>query len=171
MFINLTDAQIELILKNHPFYASLISGERCPETDAQHQFLEVVRGERPATTPHEIAYQAWKQSGVSLSILKKEAVKRKKRENSINVSPGIGSSPRRRPSKLSELARKDRQVSLADISSQKPSSDREGSVNRDLIPGAGLATKPKNYARKIDEPWGSREDFKRDRASWKRSSK
>lgn len=171
MFINLTDAQIELVLKNHHFYASLISGERCPETDAQHQFLEVVRGERPAITPHEMAYQAWKQSGVSLSILKKEAERRKKRENDINVSTGIGSRPRGRPSKISKLARKDRQVSLADISSQQPSPDSEVSVNRELIPGAGLAPKPKNYARKIDEPLGSREDFKRDRASWKRGRK
>ena len=171
MFINLTDAQIELILKNNHFYESLISGERCPRTDLQHQFLKVVRGETPATTPHEIAYQAWKQSGVSLSMLQKEAENRKKRENDIRASSGIGSCPRGRPLKLSELARKDRQVSLSDISIQQPSPDREGSVNRDLIPGAGLAAKPKNYVRKIDEPWGTREDFKRDRASWKRGSK
>lgn len=171
MFINLTDAQIELILKNHLFYDSLISGELCPETDAQHQFLQVVRGEKPATTSHEIAYQSWKRSGVSLCILKKEAERRKKRENDVNVSPSIGSSSRGRPLKLSELARKDYQVSLADISIQQPSPDREVSVNRDLIPGAGLTPKPKNYVRKIDEPWGSREGFKRDRASWKRGSK
>lgn len=171
MFINLTDFQIELILKNHLFYDSLVSGELCPQTDAQHQFLEVMRGERPATTPHEIACQAWKQSGVSLSLLKKEADKREKRKNDTHVGTGIGSSLLGRPSKLSELARKDRQVLIANISSQQPSPNRKGQVDRDLIPGAGLAAKPKNYVRKIDEPWGSREDFKRDRASWKRGSK
>jgi hypothetical protein len=35
-------------------------------------------------------------------------------------------------------------------------------------PGYSSDNAPKEYARKIDEPLGSREDYKKDRASWQR---
>ena len=41
-------------------------------------------------------------------------------------------------------------------------------IDHSQIPGASLAIKPKKFAQKVAEPSGTREDYKRDRASWKR---
>lgn len=41
-------------------------------------------------------------------------------------------------------------------------------IESNKIPGAGLVNKTNFAPRKVEEPWGSREAFKEDRASWKK---
>ena len=52
----------------------------------------------------------------------------------------------------------------------------DGKGSNSAIPSAGLGigpgiqSDPKPFARKVDEPLGSRDDFKKDRSSWKKSN-
>ena len=55
-----------------------------------------------------------------------------------------------------------------DISTPNETSAPEKSIGSDKIPGAGVVKRSTYTPRKVEEPWGSRDDFKKDRASWKK---
>lgn len=169
MFADLTADQIKIILKHHKFLEDLANGVRHPKTDAQKQFVRVVRGDAKASTDFEVAYGAWKRSGLSLFVLKKELEKTGQRNAASKPTVAKGSEkPERRGKKLSDRARKVGAGQPATTIFEDTQEKNTPKVERDKIPNAGLAPKPNHYARKISEPWGSREGFRRDRASWKK---
>ena len=136
--MTLTPNQSELIGRHYRFYRELDLGERTPKTELQKQFVEVCRGRKPAVTPHEIAYMAFKRS----------------REK------GAPEKPKSKAQRTSEkcmhrLSAKVRPSSFVKADSARPAINQE---NIHLIDPR--AAKP--WTRHIEEPLGSREDFKRD---------
>lgn len=51
---------------------------------------------------------------------------------------------------------------------KKSNKKTSAKIDHSEIPGAGLAIKSKKCFQKVAEPLGTREDYMRDRASWKR---
>jgi uncharacterized protein YifE (UPF0438 family) len=188
MFIDLSTEQIKIILKHHEFMESLVSGTHQPVTDLQKRFISVAEGKTEASTEYELAYQIWKRSKMSLSVLQKEF----DRLNTIHVESVALTSKQtgyretgndktiadygEHPSialSLSERAR----LGAAPTSKQYLEAAQKlvetkslTQIDRDQIPGPGFLPKDEPSLR-FEEPWGSREDFKRDRASWKKSGR
>lgn len=134
----LTSRQVALIGRHYEFYRQLDLGDRTPTTALQWQFVEVCRGRRQAVTPHEIAYMEFKRS----------------RQNG---APGKQES-RAEPQGKKKTHRLSRKAKPASFASTKPA---RSSIDRKNIHSVDpRASKP--WARHIDEPLGSREDFKRD---------
>ncbi len=137
----LTSHQVALIGRHYEFYRQLDQGERTPTTELQRQFVEVCRGRRQAVTPHEIAYMEFKRSRQKGASGKQE---------SRAEQPGKKETHR--------LSRKAKPASYASAKPVRSSIDRK---NIHLVDPR--ASKP--WARHVDEPLGSREDFKRDSGS------
>ena len=172
MFIDLSMEQIQIILKHHEFMESLVSGSRQPTTVEQIQFVSVVEGKAEASTKFELTYKAWKLSKASIPLLEKENKKRMGLSLSHTVSENRHQTEKA-PSKglkLSEKARLSDAPTPRQYENLEKLREQDGpksppKPDRDQIPDSGILTKPK-HARKAEEPWGSREDWKRDRDSW-----
>ena len=134
----LTSDQVALIGRHFKFYRQLDLGERTPETEAQRHFVEVCRGRKSAVTPHEFAYMEFKRS----------------REKGAPENKKFGDQ-RETDKKAHRLSTKAKPPSFVRAGSARPAIDRK---NVHLIDPR--ASKP--WARHINEPTGSREDFKRD---------
>ena len=134
----LTSHQVALIGRHYEFCRKLDQGERTPTTALQRQFVQVCRGRRQAVTPHEIAYMEFKRS-------------RQK------GAPGKQESRAEQPGKK-ETHRLSRKAKPASYASAKPARSSIDRKNIHLVDPR--ASKP--WARRVDEPIGSREDFKRD---------
>lgn len=131
--MTLTSDQLALIERYYTFYRQLDLGERTPKTELQRQFVEVCRGRKPAVTPHEIAYMEFKRS----------REKRKSREQRTSEQRTHRLSAKARPSSSMRANPARPAIDRASIHSVDPSA-------------------PKPWVRYIDEPLGSREDFKKD---------
>ena len=136
--MGLTSNQVALIARHYKFYRQLDLGDRMPTTELQRQFVEVCRGGRQAVTPHEIAYMEFKRAREKGAAEKKKIGARGSEEKTTHRQ-----SAKAKPS------------SVARAQPGRPSINRE---NIHLVDPR--ASKP--WARYIDEPLGSREDFKRD---------
>ena len=134
----LTSDQVALIGRYFKFYRQLDLGERTPETEAQRHFVEVCRGRKPAVTPHEFAYTEFKRS----------------RDKGAPESKEFGAR-REHEKKAHRLSTKAKPPSFVRAGPARPAINRK---NVHLIDPR--ASKP--WARHIDEPTGSREDFERD---------
>ena len=186
MFIDLNAEQIKIILKHHEFMESLVSGSLAPVTSLQRQFISVAEGKIEASTEYELAYQVCKKSKVSLPVLRKKFDKL----TTINVegmAPIDNEKGYGETSDDKDIGDYDPLLSIELSLSQrarlgtvptpkqhleaeyKPENKYLTQIDRDQIPGPGFLPKDKPSL-KFDEPLGSREDFKRDRASWKKSS-
>jgi uncharacterized protein YifE (UPF0438 family) len=136
--MTLTPHQSALVGRHYKFYRQLDLGERTPKTELQKQFVEVCRGRRPAVTPHEVAYMAFKRS----------------REKGAPEKPK-SKAQRASDKRMHRLSAKARTSPFARADSARPAINQK---NIHLIDPR--AAKP--WTRHIEEPLGSREDFKND---------
>lgn len=167
--IFLQKEQIEFLLERFEHLEDLVNGKVAPKNKAGENFIKVAKGKLKPSTKYENAYLYMKQYKISFSQLKEKLkeieladinkehkstayVTNTKNSNlSLSQRAKIGSL--RAPHPIEEKNKKRKSVSKIDYSQ---------------IPGAGLASKSKKYVRKVSEPLGTREDYKRDRATWKR---
>jgi uncharacterized protein YifE (UPF0438 family) len=135
--------QLELMCEHFDFLITLAKGARAPTTEAQKHFVAVCRGKAKPQTEYEKAYLAWRKERPSISQM---------------------------------LARKDRLLGLAPA--EKRASPHPQQDNTDLIAAekrrqaraaarreAEPKEKKENFTRRyVEESWGSREAWKRDRS-------
>ena len=125
---------------------ALDQGRRTPQTPAQEQFLRVCRRKLAPSTEYEKAYIRWKTKKPDIRTMLMRADSAQRMYNSLNRQEGsrnVNEDDRT----LDEVikAEKERQRRVAEKRQQEP-------------PKSDF--KPLH----IDEPWGSREAWKRDRA-------
>ena len=161
--------QIEFLLERFDHLEDLVSGKIAPQNKAGERFIKVAKGSVNASTKYEKAYLYMKQYKISLSQLKgklKEMTLAGNKQETANNS--FARNTEKSNLTLSQRARRGLLRPSQTIEEKTPKPNPVPKVDRSQIPGAGLATEPKNYVRKVSEPLGTREDYKRDRASWKR---
>lgn len=160
--------QIEFLVNNFEHLENLINGKVPPGNEAGRRLVDVVEGKLLAQSKYEKAYLYIRKHNISLSQLK----------NKLSEINDSGENQTKNHTQKSNITKKSSiPLSKQAMRSANPilNSGKEQSsktnakkVDHSQIPGAGLATKTKSYARKVSEPLGTREDYKRDRASWKR---
>ena len=136
----LTADELRLIGRHLTFYRALDLGLRTPETESQRNFVEVCRGQRPAATVHEIVYMKFKRL----------------REGKPSEEPRSGGQGQRKQETKAPGSKEER-------STRTTRGGATGAIGRGNIhlidPRA-----PKPWTRRIEDPLGSREDFKKDSA-------
>ena len=158
----------KLINKYKKAYSDLDSGKRIPTTALQKHFVDVAHGLAEPNTKHEFAYLKWKK------------LKERERDE-------LRGAQKRKTAKSKETykGKNDAKNSKKHISfRQKPvefSSNDQCLGCRAKIPSERLRVVPgtrycaqcaesfsPNYKRYVTETWGTRQDWKRDRSSWKK---
>jgi uncharacterized protein YifE (UPF0438 family) len=127
-------------------------GERKPRTALQRHFLNVCKGECPARTAYERAYLKWRESKPDLLKLQRDIrtakAKRSPVQDRANGNLQIARQrERRRKIEFKKIEEQAKRREAADIARQKQ--------------------KYKIPTRRVQE-WGTREDWKKDRDSWRR---
>jgi hypothetical protein len=149
---DLTHEEIRLLVRCIHALEMLELGERPPTTELQQQFLKVCKGELPARTDYERAYLKWRKGKPDLLKLHGDIATAKakrspvqhKAERAVQIER---QRERRRKIELKKIEAQAKQREAADIARQKQ--------------------KAKIPTRRILE-WGTREDWKRNRDSWRR---
>ena len=154
---------IEVLVERLTHWEDLASGKVSPENEAGRKFVEMAKGKRLASTEFEHGYKYVKKHDISLAQLKNKLEEIKAENNSepnkVNRISAMPNIPLTQQAKRGILKSRN---SKPKISKPAPK------VDHSQIPGSGLAAKPKPYAKKVFEPLGSRDDYKKDKASWKR---
>ena len=160
--------QIEFLVNNYEHLENLINGKISPGNEAGRRLVEVVEGKLRAQSKYEKAYMYMRKHEITLSQLKNklseisDIIKNQTKNNTQKSKTTKTSSL---PLSKQAMRGANPVINSATDQSIKTNSKK---VDHSQIPGAGLVTKTKSYARKVSEPLGTREDYKRDRASWKR---
>ncbi len=135
---NMEKNQIQALIDRHlKFYQTLNDGSRKPDTAAQVHFVKVCRGALLPETDHERAYMAYRQS--------KAKQEYNTEEPAIRSKPTVGQKPRPAYKK----------PPLRTFAQPQP--------NRSQAAGTKPVSQP-NWKRFIDEPLGTRDDFRKDSA-------
>ena len=161
---NLTLCQLALLLEHLDFYQALDTGTRESTTDSQRHFVDVARGDIAPATNHEFAYLAYKNdrenADFDLQSLRNFVGKptRQPKGKPVLQSHGESYEPRGnyKPSKKSKAK----------------NAGGIGILGNSGTSGAIQSPTPKKekpFARYVKEPWGSRDAWARDKASWKKS--
>ena len=147
----LSKDHLKLLDKRLAFYESLRTGNRIPDTPAQKHFLAVVRGEALPQTPDEYAFTAylWNPRTGDLKL--------KAYRESINAKPIAGTIL---PRAILPA------TSATNVRSSTPKKENTHSA---AIAHSPTPKKENSHARFISETWGTRDAYRRDRSSWKRS--
>lgn len=160
--------QIEFLVNNFQHLENLINGKIRPGNEAGRRLVDVVEGKLLAKSKYEKAYMYMRKHNISLSQLtnklsevRDSVESQTKNETQKSKITKTSSIP------LSKQAMRGANPVINSATDQSGKTNAK-KVDHSQIPGAGLATKTKKYARKVSEPLGTREDYKRDRASWKR---
>lgn len=154
---------IEVLVERLTHWEDLASGKVSPENEAGRKFIEMAKGKRKASTEFEHGYKYVKKHDISLAQLKNKLEEIKAANNSEPNNVNRISAKQNLP--LSQQARRG---TLKSRDSKPKISKPARRVDHSQIPGAGLAAKTKTYVKKAEEPFGNRDDYKKDKASWKR---
>lgn len=154
---------IEALVENFSHWEDLANGKVPPENQAGRNFVEMANGKRAASTEYELGYKYIKRYNISLAQLKEKLEEIKEANNSKTST--VYKSLTKRNTPLSQQAMRG---TLKSKNSKAKISKPSPRIDHSQIPDAGLATKPKEYAKKVFEPLGTRDDYKKDRASWKK---
>ena len=154
---------IETLVENFNRLEDLASGKVFPENEAGRKFVDMTKGKRLASTEIEKGFKYITRHNISLAQLKEELKKIKEANNSETST--VSKSLAKRNIPLSQQAIRGNPKSKNSKAKTTKPSPR---IDHSQIPDAGLATKPKEYAKKVFEPLGTRDDYKKDRASWKK---
>lgn len=131
----LTPEERALIDKHKQFYLDLAEGRRKPKTAAQLHFVAVCKGRLAPKTDHERAFLRWK-----------ELI----RENERAAQKLYSQQPVKNKAKPSQSGKKPHNPSAAEQAASKVREERLREMYE------------KPHARFVDEPWGTRADWKRD---------
>ena len=163
--------QIEFLVNNYEHLENLVTGKVPPGNEAGQRLIDVVEGKLLAKSKYEKAYMYLKKYNISLKQLKKKFYEiSDSDQNETKNNTQTSNIAKASSIPLSKQAMRGKSVSINSPSDQSGKTTAK-KIDHRQIPGAGLATGTKSYARKVSEPLGTREDFKRDRASWKRGGR
>jgi uncharacterized protein YifE (UPF0438 family) len=149
---NLTHEEIRLLIRCVHALEMLERGERKPTTALQQHFLDVCKGKYRARTAYEHAYLKWRVSKPNLLKLQQEiatakAKGRPVKDKTERVAQIVRQRERRRKIELKKIEAQAKRTEAADIARQQ---------QKYKIPT------------RITPEWGTREDWKKDRDSWRR---
>lgn len=170
----MTPEQQKLIDRWLIFYEQLDLGQRLPNTADQVHFVSVCRGKDEPHTKHEDAYIAYRAERPFKPNAKTRTDKRKqfwRNEGKKHLAiiedrhaKRLAEKTEKREVSLKEQQQADeRQIETASLRKslrEMYSGQHAGSQTRGIVDPRA----PKSYARFIDEPWGTREAWKRDSA-------
>ena len=171
----LTIDQIEFLIKNFDHLEDLANGRKAAQNETDRRFVRVVKAKgwmKPGTslTKQENAYLYMKEHNLSIDILKRDLEKKKANvsENNENLERYQKIDPTTSGLSLSEQASL-RHPHIAKGASKKTNSAAKNvKIDYSQIPGSGLVPEQKYTPHKLAEPLGTREDYKKDRASYRR---
>lgn len=167
--VNLNLEQIKFLVENYNHLEDLVSERVLPGNKAGENFVKTINYGLKPSNKWEYAYWYAKKYNISFYRLKeklddatragikKEIINEQTSERTLETKLSLSKSAMQRHSKSPKQY---------DEEIKKPGTVAQ--VDRSQIPGAGLAIKQKKYVKKISEPLGTREDYRKDRASWKR---
>lgn len=148
----LTIAEIKRLLKHLRGLQQLDSGVKMPATALQRRFVEVCRGRAKPITPHEVAYIKWRTTKPDLYRLAAEHEKQKQ------IAARAAQHRNNQLIKSCHLDReKKRERELIKIARQA-----EERAARE----AAVAAARRDVPRPRITEFGTRDDFRKDRASW-----
>ena len=160
--IPLSERELALVHKYGPFYRELDGGHRTAETEAQKHFIAVCRGRAEAETPHEIAYMKFRELELNN---RKMGGRLQKLRNAGSFGSGASAS----------RAIKAETVRKTSVKAPAPRDSSNPMPVATPKSGASSLTPKReapSYARFIDEPLGTREDFKKDSGqNWGRAQR
>lgn len=158
----MTPEESILIAKYLWFYRQLDTGERAPTTDGQRHFVAVCRGEMRPLTEHEFAYLAYKSEEPQRrqELAARLAAKR-------SAVPELeGEAARKKDRARADRANRDAKRKKALKQIERRATDRDHTVPIHEIDPRAAAP----WAAYVEEPIGSRDDFKKDRGrNWSRA--
>jgi len=154
---NLSWEEIELLRPCIENLRELELGKRAPTTSLQVHFLDVCKGKVEASTKHAFAYLKWRQNPVDLNQLVMSQATR------VELGQGPKEGAREIERKKAERNARNSEKQKREFKKIK----REATARTTQDRKASL--EGQSYKRFIDEPLESREEFKKDRASWKNS--
>jgi uncharacterized protein YifE (UPF0438 family) len=147
----LSEAEIALLREYLDLACAIEAGTREPRTDVQKHFLQVCRGEAEPATKYERAFLKWRSLGRLQLIVAPMPENEKTKTSSKNTTQKNSQKQEFKIRKALENAKRHAQLTEADAASKHKKFVQEPT--------------------RIILEWGTREDFKKDAASWKRLSK
>ena len=167
--VHLTLEQIEFLVENYDHLEDLVNERVLPLNKAGENFVKTINCGLKPSNKWEYAYWYAKKYNISFYRLKEklnDATDAGIKQETINQQTSERTLETKLSLSKSAMRRHSQSADQYDEEIKKPKTASE--VDRSQIPGAGLAIKQKKYVKKISEPLGTREDYMRDRASWKR---
>lgn len=165
----------ELLRSNIRALVDLDEGRRPPQTEAQKHFLLVSKGKAQATTQWELAYMRWRAERPDIEAMLKRAEAAQRYHDSLASSERkVERRPAVRGFKIETEFERQRREAQEAVQARRAAEAENEKLKASLGPGDQTPVAPahlvKPYARFVEEPLGTRADFRRDRAGWKKTN-